>query len=77
MKLQNFQTEYRGVTRIPTTFKTQIFATLVHGQKPLNNVTKSTIPGIVRVLEGHISLEYNKQTQIVPKTTEKTVKNLT
>ena len=53
MKLQNFQTEYRGVSRIPTAFKKQIFPTLVHGRKPLNNVTKSTVPGLVRVPEGH------------------------
>ena len=30
----------------------EIFSTLAHGRKPLNNVTKSTIPEVVRIQEG-------------------------
>ena len=42
-----FYDEYRGYSKIPRTFKTEVFPTLVHGRKPLNNVTKSIIPDVV------------------------------
>ena len=57
MKIQNIfiNIKYkitRGTSRIPTTSKTEIFPTLVHGRKPLNNATISAIPDVVNVLEG-------------------------
>ena len=43
MKLENYknlQNEYRHSSKTSTTSKTEIFLTLVHGQKPLTNVIK-------------------------------------
>ena len=52
IKLQKLLTEYRDVSRTPTTSKAEVFPTLVHSQKTLtNDVTKSSIPDVVRVLE--------------------------
>ena len=47
IKLQIFYNECRGYSKIPTTSKTEVFPTLFHGRKPLNNVTKSIIPDVV------------------------------
>ena len=48
-KLQIFENKFRGYSKIIlTTSKAEIFPTLVHNQKPLNNVTKNTIPDVVR-----------------------------
>ena len=47
-KLVKLKEASRGISRIPTTSGTEIFPTLVHGRKPLNNVTKGAITDAVR-----------------------------
>ena len=74
-KITNFLKQIYGLLQDPNTSKTKIFPTLVHGRKPLNNVTKSIIPGLVGVpknlwnIINKIQISFNRITEKILKKT--------
>ena len=55
-KLVKLKETSRGISRIPTISGTEMFPTLVHGRKPLNNVTKGALMQGCIALKGVFTL---------------------